>query len=125
MDALQARLAFQRTLYVAAGMGLVAGGLLSAWRAPVGWGFMLGCGAGIAAYLWIARLLSKMGDIPAQELALHSTRQAMARLGMYAVAFALAFRLDREHYSGIAGALGGYLFVRVVLTFHAWRNTRA
>lgn len=124
MTVQEAQADFVRTLYRAAALGLILGGVLYAWRAAVGGGFMLGCGAGVAAYLWLARQLPKVSALPPQEQMIYSVRQAVARMGLYAIIFALAYRLDRATNTGIAGALGGYLWVRLMLTISAWGKVR-
>lgn len=124
MGVAAAQRAFRAALVRAAGLGLVAGGMLVAWRFAVGGGFLLGLGAGLAAYAWLARNLTRLGEVPPEKLMLHSTRQAMARLGIYAVALAVAYRLDTQTSTGLLGALGGYLFVRIALTVEAWRGAR-
>lgn len=115
---------FQAALLRAAGVGLVVAGGLFAWRMEVGGGFLLGLAAGVGAYLWLARTLPKLGEVAQEDLAVYSVRQAVGRLGLYAVAFALAYKLDPEHNSGLLGALGGYLFLRAVLIVNAWRESR-
>lgn len=121
----EAQRQFEAALIRAAGVGLVAGGGLLMWRMELGGGFLLGLSAGLVAYLWLARTLPKLADVPVEHLTIYSVRQAMGRLGLYAVAFALAYRLDTEHNTGLLGALGGYLFLRVAIMVNAWHTSRS
>lgn len=120
-----AQAAFRRTLLLMAGVGLVIAGVLAAWRLPVGGGFAIGCAAGVTAYSALARLLPAFLDISPQERMRHSTRQTIVRLLLYAAAFSLAYKLDPTNASGLIAALGGFLFVRIAVTVHAWRGARA
>lgn len=113
--------AFQRVLVLAAAGGLVLGGAACAWRVPLGGGFLLGVGAGTAAYLWLSRMLPRLATVPKEDLQLYTVRQAAGRLGIYAVAIVLAYKLDPGHKLGVLAALGGYLYVRAAATVAAWR----
>lgn len=117
--------AFQRVLIIAAAVGVVSGGAACALHAPLGGGFILGVIAGAAAYLWLARMLPKLATVPKEDLQLYTVRQAAGRLGIYAVAIVLAYKLDPGHKIGVIAALGGYLYVRAAATFAAWRMAKA
>ena len=119
-DATRANL--ERTLYWATAVGLVAGGAVYALHPMAGAGFLAGGASGILGFALMARFMRQMHTIDPKDFQLQSFRQSAARLAIYAAAFALAYRIDPKGLTGIIGALGGYVFVRVVVTAAAWRQ---
>lgn len=119
-DATRANL--ERTLYWVAAIGLVAGGLLYAWYPKAGAGFLVGGMAGLLGFALMARFLRQMAHIDPKDFQIQSFRQGAARLSVYAVAFALAYRIDPKGMTAMIGALGGYVVVRVLVTAATWRH---
>ena len=121
----QAQLAFERTLYLSAAFGFALGGAACTWRAPIGGGFLCGVAAGTVAYLWMARMLPRLGQVEQENLQLYTVRQALGRLGIYAVAIVLAYKLDPTGKLGVIAALAGILYVRGAATLAAWRMAKS
>jgi len=122
-DATRANL--ERTLYWVTAAGLVVGGGVYLWHPTAGVGFLAGGAAGLLGFVLMARFMQRMAQLNADDFQIQSFRQGAARMAVYGVAFALAYRLDPKGLTAIMGALGGYIFVRVLVTAATWRHAKA
>lgn len=103
-----------------AAIALAAG--LAFWHPVLAQGFVAGAAAGVLGFSMIARFLRRAPEIPAEQFQQQTFRQGAARMAVYAVCFALAYRIDPQGFRGMLGALAGYVLVRTVLTAVAWRQ---
>lgn len=104
----------QRNLWWSLGLGMVCALGTLPINIVVGEGAVLGVASGALGLSMMGRRLRALGSIPSERLQRTIYEWMAVRMGVYAVAFSLAYMLDRTHMYGLLGAVGGMLAFRFV-----------